>query len=559
MPARIFVNQVGYMSALPKIASVCGKAKQFSLIDTRTDEVVFTNDLTKPIHDKGSGDRVSLADFSEFSDIGRYRIKVGNALSPSFEISDIPYAELLDDVKKTMYFARCGTALHTIRAGKFRRKICHAEPVPLFDDTSVLLDVTGGWHGAGDYSRSVVPTCLSLAYMLYSYSLFPNIFKDAKGVTDTGRACPQIIEECLYGLEWLLKMQDKDGGVYHRVSSRLFADGVLPSEDKKQLFVFRKTASATINFAAVTALATRILEPLGLRIIKNLRPAATAAWAWVLNNMDDKPFKNPKSVSAPEYSDPDLRDDRFWAMAELYQLTGEEKFLDDIDILCDEIDTSKFTVYSHAGFGTLACLFAPKKIHEETAAALRDIVIFNAEKVCSVTKHSGYNVSLARDDYVLPSNLTVLSNATTLIVANMAKKNEYFSGNVQHQLNYLLGNNPLGQSYITGYGEKCIRFPHYRPTLSLINEETLPGLLVCGPDKGRNDEYSRWLLPYGTPPAKCHIDKAHSYATNEPSIYLSSAMMFVLGYLSNLAIPEKESPLERALRERKLERRKIPE
>lgn len=556
MPTKISVNQVGYITSLPKTASVCSRTKTFSIVDVNTDEVVFSGTLSRPVSDKASGDRVMTADFSEFRDVGKYCIKVGKTVSPAFEISDIPYLNLLDDIRKTMYFARCGGQLHPIRAGKFRRKACHTENVPLFDDNTTLLDVTGGWHDAGDYSRSVISTCLSIAYMLYSYTLFPNIFKDARGVTDTGRACPLIIEECLHGLEWLLKMQDKDGGVYHRVSSRIFADVVPPCDDRKQLFVFRKTASATINFAATTALAVRILEPLGLRIIKRLHPAATAAWAWVLNNLDDKPFKNPKSVSAPEYSDADFRDDKFWAVSELYQLTGEEGFLDDIENFCGEINTGGFSVNSHAGFGTLACLFPKRPVTEEIRKTLRDMIVFAAEKVCAVTDHSGYGVSLTENDYSGMSNLTVLSNAATLIAADLAAGNPRFLGNVQKQVNYILGNNPLGQCYISGHGEKSIRFPHYRPTLHLVDEETIPGLVVCGPDKDRNDEHSRWLLPYGTPPAKCHSDTGHSYSTNEPSIMLSCSAMFAIGYLANHGIPEKESSLERVIRETYIERRR---
>ncbi|MBP0960107.1 MAG: glycoside hydrolase family 9 protein, partial [Oscillospiraceae bacterium] len=127
-----------------------------------------------------------------------------------------------------------------------------------------------------------------------------------------------------------------------------------------------------------------------------------------------------------------------------------------------------------------------------------------------------------------------LTNAMTVISANILEGRDEFLTEILGHINYILGNNPLSLSYITGQGSNSVRKPHFRPTIADNNTEAIPGMVVTGPDKNRSDEYSQWLIPYGTPPAKCHLDLEHSHSTNETTIYLNSAATFLFGYISDL-------------------------
>lgn len=534
MAVRISVNQEGYVADLPKIASVTGTAKHFFLYRNGEKKPCYRGLLLGAVSDKASGDKVLTADFSDFSEEGEFYLKAGISCSPVFRISKAPYKDLLEDIKKSLYFFRCGSALHRSKAGKFGRKPCHIEPATLYDDKEKTLDVSGGWHDAGDYSRCVVTGCVALGHLLYAYSLFPEVFDDKNGLSESGRECPLIIEECRYELEWLLKMQDKDGGVYHRVSPLNYSDFCMPENDKEKQYIFRKSASATALFAAVTALAARVMEPMGMRIIKKLRPASLAAWAWLLNNPDNTPFENDKGVIAPEYSDSFLDDDIFWAAAELYALTGERTFSYKIEDLKNSIDTTGFTIGNVGGFGALCYIKSDCEKIPETLELFKDTLTFKAETICSASRHNGYRSSLSHDEYSWCSNLKILTNAITVISANISEGRDEFLTEILGHINYILGNNPLSLSYITGHGENRIRKPHFRPTIADNNDDAIPGMIVSGPDKNRSDEYSQWLIPYGTPPAKCHLDIEHSHSTNETTIYLNSAATFLFGYISDL-------------------------
>ena len=62
------------------------------------------------------------------------------------------------------------------------------------------------------------------------------------------------------------------------------------------------------------------------------------------------------------------------------------------------------------------------------------------------------------------------------------------------QMEYLIGDNPLGRSYVVGYGENCVKFPHHRAASGLTMAEdpaehkhVLYGALAGGP--GEEDEH----------------------------------------------------------------------
>lgn len=81
-------------------------------------------------------------------------------------------------------------------------------------------------------------------------------------------------------------------------------------------------------------------------------------------------------------------------------------------------------------------------------------------------------------------------------------------------MDYLLGRNATGYSYITGYGYKTPLYPHHRLSASDNIEEPLPGFLVGGPNPGQQDGCN---YPSNIPD-ESYIDEEASYASNEIAI-----------------------------------------
>ena len=99
------------------------------------------------------------------------------------------------------------------------------------------------------------------------------------------------------------------------------------------------------------------------------------------------------------------------------------------------------------------------------------------------------------------------------------------------QLDYLLGCNAMGISYVTGNGENAYRYPHLRPAHADGIEECMPGMVSGGPNRHRQDQRAKELIPDGTPAMKCFADDYLCYSLNEITIYWNSPAVFTVGYL----------------------------
>ncbi len=546
MKTIIHLNQLGYITEQSKTATVITSRKSFSICEKDTNKIVFTGVLSPPVADIASGDTTCTADFSAFKVRGEYYIKVGTEKSYSFLISDYPYYELSQYLLKAFYFNRCGITIHRQFAGEYRRKKCHASPSSLYSNTDVKIDVTGGWHDAGDYGRYTISGATALGHMLYAYEFFPDSFQDRVNIPESENGIPDILNECKYELVWLLKMQDKDGGVYHKVSAKVFPSNIMPSDDPDEQFVFDKTFAATANFSAVTALAARIYLDIDTKFSAHLQTASLNAWIWILNNPAHKTTGSSYKPQAEEYSDRNYYDDIFWAASELFRLTGEMSFSDKVSDIFDRVDTTAFTWNSVGGFGAISYIFSENVKDPLVLDALKTAFIYKADNIVSMSRHSGYGTAKQGNRYLWGSNMEILTFTMTLIVANILSPNPDYITAALEQINYILGKNPNGISYVTGFGEHACSHPHHRPSTADGIDEPVKGMVTGGPDMLRSDEYSRWLIPKGTPPAKCYIDNEYSYTTNEVAIYCNSPAIFVLGYFNKNSAEEDKEPVRTA-------------
>ena len=101
----------------------------------------------------------------------------------------------------------------------------------------------------------------------------------------------------------------------------------------------------------------------------------------------------------------------------------------------------------------------------------------------------------------------------------------------QAQLDYLMGINAMGISYVTGNGAYRYNFPHLRPAHADGILECIPGMVSGGPNRHLQDWKAKLLIPQGTPPMKCYADDVDCYSLNEITIYWNSPFVFTLAYL----------------------------
>ncbi len=74
------------------------------------------------------------------------------------------------------------------------------------DTSNSSIDVTGGWHDAGDYIKFFSTTALTTYMLLFAYEFD----KEKFGFDNDDNNVPDILEEAKVGLDWLLRCNISD-------------------------------------------------------------------------------------------------------------------------------------------------------------------------------------------------------------------------------------------------------------------------------------------------------------------------------------------------------------
>ena len=530
----IYLNQVGYGANMPKKAVITGEGERCFIVSA-DNETVFEPKVSEPRFDHASGENLRTVDFSEIKKDGTYFL-FADGFKKTFYVSGRPYRALTGALVKGQYYQRCGCALEEKHAGRFHHGVCHTGKASLIYDNIVALDVSGGWHDAGDYGRYIAPAAVAVGHMLYAYELFPQAFRDELNIPESGNGVPDILNECRYELEWMMKMQRQDGGVYHKVATRFFAPFIMPEDDNEELLLFRVSHTATAGFAASLALAYRIFMNFDRDFADKMLIASRHAWDWLEKNPVFEPFTNPPNVSSGGYGDDNLEDELFWAACELFSATGDQCYLQSMSSLADKVEIAELGWRSVGGFGSICCFFACKNLDLEFTKKLKERFLAAADRFYSQYQRSVYGTALESDGYVWGSILPIMNRAIVLICARLLTGVDAYQTAAQAQLDYMLGMNATGYSFVTGFGENAFRFPHHRPSYADGVDDPVPGLVSGGPNKRFPDKTCKDLIPPETPPAKFYIDHTWTASANENAIYWNSPAIFVSAYFDLLAI-----------------------
>jgi len=563
---NIYVNQLGYLPHSAKTAVLALSQTETSEVPSLSGPVRLCKEddscvLEKePLFfgpDKASGDFVWQLDFSEITEPGIYTVKYGAVSSYPFEIRDALYTGLNVLLSKMLYYQRCGTELTESHAGKFARPACHTAPTVLWTEYKKYLDgelteadmqtfdILGGWHDAGDYGRYTTAAACALGHLLYAYRFFPQAFTESLNIPESGNGTPDILNECRYELDWMLQMQAEDGSVYHKHTTQHHAGFVMPHEDTHRMILFPVSSMAVGDFVGTMALASRIYRPFDAEFSDCALAAAKKSYAW-LETHPEFLFEHIKECGTGGYGDRSDTDERLWAAMELYRTTGEENYLNDakkhFDSHPEPIQYGWADISGFAGWALLedelstdASLTKPNTI-TSAEQSFRDTykALFRkeADRLLDVIAANGYGVALNANEYNWGSNLGVLNRGMLFgTVYRLNPKPEYHTA-VVRQMDYLLGVNATDYSYVTGVGAHAYCNPHNRVPFSDGIDETIPGFVSGGANGSKwADPLAKQLIPEGTPPMKCYVDRWECYSLNEITIYWNSPAIFCAAFL----------------------------
>jgi endoglucanase len=542
----IKVDQVGYPVDGPKVALVSvaagTPAQPFELRQSSNDAVVWKGNTSAHVSDADTGDQVQAADFSSFHKAGTYYIDVpGVGRSWNFTLGKKVFERAYYMAMRGFYGQRCGTAVDMgPEFPGYSHAACHLKgEFHASSGTSGPRDNPGGWHDAGDYGRYMVNSGIATGTLLWAWEIYG---RELKGISlkipESGNGTPDILNEARWNLEWMLKMQDSDGGVWHKQTSEHFSEFVSPQDDHLPSEVigtgsapFKSTCS-TADLASVGAIAARVYKPFDAKFADRALDAARQAFAWTEKN-PNVTFRNPKGISTGEYGDSNCSDERLWAAAELYRTTGEKAysdyFLANYSAFLPKLDSPPAESWSQVGPMGLWTYALARRVSTDKGAVdtIKQRTIAAAQAVVTRTRANSYINSMKTSDYVWGSNGIAVGYGMYLLIANQFAPNHEYVDTARDNLHYIFGRNTFSLSWVTQLGENPFMHPHHRPSVASHLPAPWPGLMSGGPDRGRSDAVLA-ALPKDTPAAKSYVDQTASYASNEICINWQAALVFLL-------------------------------
>lgn len=537
---NVKIDQNGYKPNEVKYVIVTYPSKNFIIKRIEDDKPVFYGELKGPVYDYDSGDNCYTGDFSKLNVSGQYYVETDKAgKSYKFKIGDDNLKNILNKVLHGFYLQRCGMEVKD--SGGYGHSPCHLKSA-IFHPSLLEkgeIDVSGGWHDAGDYGKYVVNSGISTATLLYAYERYPQKLKNFKfDINESEKKLPDILEEAKWNIDWMLKMQRKDGAVYHKVTTERFPEMQKKAEDDKETqYIYEISTTATGNLAAVAAIASRVYDEFNTEFSKKCLESAEKAWRFLYFHQEQIPkggFKNPSGTNTGQYSDGFDKDERFWAATELFITTGKDEYkeyiLRNYNLWATVISGPAYWWEVHV-LAFVSYLYSTRMDKDELLVKkIRNDLEKQADLLLDRINKNGYKYILEEKDYIWGSNSVALNYAINLLNASELLNNnritDYRQGALE-VLHYLFGRNPFSKSYVTGVGENYVKNIHHRPSVSDNIDEPYPGLLAGGPNMKKNDPVLK-ELSFDTPPAKCFVDDTGSYASNEIAINWNAPLAYVL-------------------------------
>ena len=373
------------------------------------------------------------------------------------------------------------------------------------------------------------------------------------------------------------------------------------------------TFAATLNYAACAAQGARLWQDYDPEYAANLMKDAKEAYQAFKKHYYDPDMKitrhtfyanevpaeenNKTSQYAPllqsrtsqSYGDVEVHDDAYWAACELY-LTAKAlgdadaaEYLKELSAYKDafrvparitggenEDGDGSYTAFNWgntAAAGSLSLALHINALTDAQKDTLNKSILETAQVYLDLEAQQGYSIPYqgrGANEYLptvygeikqpegfeYDSNARALSNIIVLAYAfDLTSDTEYLNG-VTTGMDYLLGNNPLSVSYITGYGTYRVQFPSHR-YWGYELDDTLPmapdGVLTAGPTVDFHDPYMRGLGMVqgaeGNASEKCYIDSIEAYSCSAVSLSWNAELAWIAFFLLDRCCPPPPPPV----------------
>jgi len=521
---EVFVraNQMGFMPDDIKSAIVMSKKNlsktSFSIINAKTEKVIYKNEIDTNRGEWGSFKFNYQIDFSQLKDPGTYHIKIAERIYFTFQISKESYKGITDSLLLFLKVQRCGAT----------KPLLH-EPCHLYDSPKVFgeegvgsLDVTGGWHDAGDYIKFLNSTAYTTYLLLFSYEFDRTKFefdRDKNGE-------PDVLEEAKIGIDWLLRACYKKDKFITQVQDL-----------RDHSFTWRLPENDSLRYdrPAFSGIGKNMVG-----IVSATFSLASRIWRERFSDQKnaDKWLSTAKEIYQVRNAVPDVdvvqsgmyQDSRFWGKLalgaiELYKSTKETKYLTDSFVYGDSAKADYW--WSWGDIDALAHYRIAEHNPRFKNYLQKNLIVFNENKNKMIFGEGTV--------YSWGTTNTFLGIALQAILWKRLTKSSEYDTLKFFQRDFILGKNPWGISFVYNAGKNFSR--HFHSQIASFHGGYLPGAVSAGPaPKSILDQYpiqrTNVNLSEFNSADVLYFDDTADYITNEPTIATNATAIFVFGELA---------------------------
>lgn len=426
----IVINRIGYTVGSTKVAVFCGEEmpEQFFVVDEKNQKIVYTGTLEQKAYDKLEQKYYCYGDFSALISPGSYYIEAPIlGRSYGFEVGEDVYTPLFREACKQYYYNRCGMTLTAQYAGEGAHNACHTGKAVLQSDTSVTLDVSGGWHQDEKGQKNVESASRTIATLLLAYELYPEIFDDNAGIPESGNNIPDILDEIKYEIDWLLKMQEQQtGAVYAGVS--VYAKDGDSSSKVAEIYVEPTSLEAGKAFSMALAKFSYLYQNYDTEYATVCLKAADRAWKYTELNGKDK--------TVDEWG--------FAAATELYRASGQGAYNQYLVQYLRE-ETYKTNWDETVLMGCVTYLSTKHDVNRGYCENIMNLLMEKAEEISYVAREAVYFTAGNEEQDNCGQLLLEMMN---LSVVNRIISNHEYETVIENHLHYFLGRNETAQNHV---------------------------------------------------------------------------------------------------------------
>ncbi len=391
-------------------------------------------------------------------------------------------------------------------------------------DGDGYVDVSGGFHDAGDHVKFGMPENYAASTLGWGYYEFRDAYK-ATGQDDHIETVLRYFNDYLMRCTFLDDSgkvvahcyQVGDGDIDHAYWNAPEID----SMERKAFFLTADKPQTDYVVSAAASLAANYLnfKDTDAAYAKENLKYAEALFAFAMEN--EKELSDNADGPKGYYRSSKWEDDYCWAGMWLYRATGNKTYLDEaLGILGNDYYAPPTYVHCWNDVWTGAlCLIASEndkdssiierymEISGKNSYEIKDFWS-QIEKQITNCMSGGLGTLSPQGYFYLDKWGSARYNTAAQLAAlvydkyvNNGVASEY--GNwAREQMEYLLGNNDAGTAYVVGFNENAVKYPHHRASSGLTMAEdtreqkhVLYGALVGGPDASdnHNDTTADWI------------------------------------------------------------------